>query len=146
MKIDTSKTLVFLQYFLIIIILIPYGNKTDYFYLGITISILALIVGILAIKTQTIGNFNIRPTIKDNSKLITHGIYKYIRHPMYLSVIIGTFGILICNINSSKIIFFIQLVATIMIKLYYEEKLWIQHDKEYNNYIKSSKRLIPFIF
>lgn len=107
---------------------------------------LGAVVGILALYANRIGNFNIRPDIKDGCKLITYGIYKYIRHPMYLSVILLGLGMVLLYPYPIQIIFYIALVIVLVIKMLYEESLWRSHLDEYEDYMKKTKRLIPFVF
>jgi protein-S-isoprenylcysteine O-methyltransferase Ste14 len=49
---------------------------------------LGLILGLWALNHNKRGNFNIQPKLKDGCHLVTSGAYKYIRHPMYTSVIL----------------------------------------------------------
>ncbi|HBQ24480.1 MAG TPA: isoprenylcysteine carboxylmethyltransferase family protein, partial [Gammaproteobacteria bacterium] len=50
--------------------------------------ILSLIVGLMAVVNMRLDNLNIVPTLKDKHQLVTHGIYHFIRHPMYTSVLL----------------------------------------------------------
>jgi len=141
-----SKILVFLQFFLIFLMLLPLGEKIHYFYGGIFMIIVGIIIGIVAINTHTPGNFNIRPDIKESCELVTHGIYSYVRHPMYLSVLTMMFGVLLLYFSAYEIILYLLLVVVMLTKLFYEESLWQCHTQEYETYKKQTKRLIPFIF
>ena len=73
--------------------LLEYGAKTQYLYIGLAIIFLGITIGILAIQEHESNNFNIRPDIKENCKLVTTGIYTYIRHPMYLAVLLSMLGV-----------------------------------------------------
>jgi protein-S-isoprenylcysteine O-methyltransferase Ste14 len=50
--------------------------------------VLAVVVGVMALMANRPGNFRIVPTPKRDAQLVTHGIYKFIRHPMYTSVLL----------------------------------------------------------
>ena len=141
-----SKILVFLQYFLILLIILPYGTMTDFLIIGVVILLVGIFIGLKAINTQGSDNFLIRPDIKIGSKLIMHGVYKYIRHPMYLSVIMMTFGVVIGYYHILRVFIFALLVTVIIFKLKYEESLWIAHNNDYITYMKKTKKLIPFLF
>jgi len=141
-----SKILVLLQFFIIFLMILPIGSEVHYLYLGILISVVGVIIGILAINTHKPGNFNIRPDIKESCELVTDGIYAYVRHPMYLSVLTMMLGILLLYLSVYEVVLYALLVGVMLTKLFYEESLWRCHSDEYEAYKKSTKRLIPFIF
>ena len=141
-----GRILVFLQFLFMFLLTLPIGNKTNSFYVGLLVLALGGVVGLLALYANRIGNFNIRPDIKEECKLVTYGIYKYIRHPMYLSVILLGLGMVVLYPYPVQILFFVLLVMILVIKLFYEESLWKCHSNEYAEYMKKTKRLIPFLF
>ncbi len=141
-----SKVLVFLQFFIIFLMSLSYGDATSHKFIGILFLIVGATIGVLALKKHKVGNFNIRPDIKEHCELVTDGIYKYIRHPMYLSVLTMMFGVLILYFSLYELILYIFLVLTLITKLSYEESLWISHSLEYEDYKKQTKKIIPFIF
>ena len=141
-----SKILVFLQFFIIFLMLLPLGTQTYYLYTGLFFVLFGGIIGLLAIKTHKRGNFNIRPDIKEACELVTHGIYAYVRHPMYLSVLTMMFGVMLIYFTFYEIFLYALLVSVLLTKLFYEEHLWQCHNKEYERYKKHTKRLIPFLF
>jgi protein-S-isoprenylcysteine O-methyltransferase Ste14 len=141
-----SKILVFLQFFIIFLMLLAFGEETHYLWSGLSISIIGVIIGLIAINTHERGNFNIRPDIKESCELVTHGIYAYIRHPMYLSVLTMMFGVMLIYLSWYELILYLFLLVVMVTKLLYEESLWHCHSKEYEAYTKRTKRLIPFIF
>jgi len=141
-----GKILVTFQFLIIFLMFVFIKAKSKYFLLGIAILTISIIIGLLAIKEQGNNDFNIRPDINPNCKLITTGVYKYIRHPMYFSVIFGMLGILVAFFNYVEFILYIFLIFIMLIKLHYEEQLWCNHTKEYLEYKKRTKKLIPFIY
>lgn len=126
--------------------LLSFGSPTHFLWSGLLISIIGIIIGLIAINTHEKGNFNIRPDIKENCSLITHGIYRYIRHPMYLSVLTMMFGVMLIYFTLYEIVLYALLVVVMLVKLSYEESLWQCHSLEYEEYKKKTKRLIPYIF
>jgi len=140
-----SKILVFLQFFIIFLMLLPLGSKTFYPYLGLFVSGVGILIGLIAINTHKAGNFNIRPDIKESCELVTHGIYAYVRHPMYLSVLTMMFGVLLLYLSLYEVVLYAILVGVMLTKLFYEESLWQCHSAEYEAYMKRTKRLIPFL-
>ena len=141
-----SRVLVGLQFFFIFLMLLPLGTRTIHPILGFAVFAIGLTIGLLAIKEHKKGNFNIRPDIKESCELVTSGVYSFVRHPMYLSVVLSMLGIAIVYFAYYEFLLFTLLVVTLLVKLFYEESLWRCHNSEYEAYIKRTKRLIPFIF
>jgi protein-S-isoprenylcysteine O-methyltransferase Ste14 len=81
------------------------------------------------------------------SELVDTGIFKYIRHPLYASLIILTWGIFLKNITA--ILFIISIISSIFLYLTAKadelECLKYCGDK-YREYIKRSKMFIPYVF
>lgn len=140
-----SYTLVIIQ--LICIILIAFSGPffpKNIFVLLIDASGAA--IGLWAIVVVKVGRFNITPDIHPNSQLTSEGPYKYIRHPMYLSVLLFTLAWILNHITVLRLIIWMVLIFDLMIKLKYEEKLLANRYKEYQDYQHRTKKLIPFIF
>ena len=102
-------------------------------------------VGVWALRHNQLGNFHIQPIIREGSKLIITGIYRYIRHPMYLSVIIMMSAILLSTPTLLESVLFLSLIIVLTLKAKREESLWLDHNEEYDRYRYSSKLFIPFI-
>ena len=139
-----AKTLVFLQFFIIgLMLFVSKGLLNSV--LGLTIFNFFLIFGVIAINYNKLGNFNIQPKLKEGSTLITTGIYAYVRHPMYTSVIGMLLGVLISTPTLLEILLFIMLIMVLLLKAKKEESLWLKHDETYQTYKNKSKFFIPFI-
>ncbi len=141
-----SKLLVFIQFFVIFLMILPLGAATSTLIYGLVIIGVGALIGFLAINKNELGNFNIRPDIKEDCTLVTTGIYSIIRHPMYMSVIISMLGIVVIYPMPYEYVLFGILLITLLIKLFYEESMWKCESQEYIEYIKTTKRLIPYIF
>ena len=85
--------------------------------------------------------------IENTTNLVTTGAYRYIRHPLYSSLLVGTWGVFFKG--PSLITGFLSIATTIFIILTArtEEKENIQKfGDEYTGYIKKTKMLIPLIY
>jgi len=139
-----SYLLVSLQYLIMVILL--YLNYTFLLQaVPLSIFFIGFIIGIYAIYCNKLHNFNIIPEIKDNANLVTHGIYKYVRHPMYLSVAVMMLGTIIFNLNFVNIFIYLILILALFLKARKEEKLWSKKIPQYSDYMKSSKMIIPYL-
>jgi protein-S-isoprenylcysteine O-methyltransferase Ste14 len=97
-----------------------------------------------AIKVMRLGHFNILPAIKDGAILITHGPYRYIRHPMYASILLAGLGLLIITFSWLRLLAFLVLWLVLYLKLRIEEKLLAQHFPGYSSYTKRSRMFFPW--
>jgi protein-S-isoprenylcysteine O-methyltransferase Ste14 len=80
------------------------------------------------------------------TELISTGMYKFIRHPLYSSLLFLTWGIYLKNTTSD--LFIISLVSTIFLYITarVDEKECIEYfGEEYKDYIRKSKMFIPFL-
>jgi len=79
--------------------------------------------------------------------LIQEGIFRYIRHPLYASLIILTWGIFFKVPSLVNLPFAILSTAFLYITSRIDEKECIRYfGEEYKDYMKNSKMFIPFIF
>lgn len=80
------------------------------------------------------------------AELIDTGIFKFIRHPLYSSLLFLTWGIFLKNITPE--LFIISLVSSIFLYVTakFDEKECIEYfGEEYKNYMRKSKMFIPFL-
>lgn len=98
-----------------------------------------------------VSAFNIRtvltaePLPKQNGKLSTHGLYKYVRHPMYSGVLLLSLGIAIASGSLVKYLLVLTLLILFYYKSRYEEKYLSAQYPEYGKYAKKTPRFVPFI-
>ena len=136
------KLLVFLQFALIgLMLLFSKGIS----FIGILIFLVGAMIGLFALTHNKLGNFNIQPKMKENAKLITTGIYAYIRHPMYLSVLLMMLAIFIGSPSMIEAIFLSLLTIVLVLKAKKEESLWSEKSQKYVDYKNRTKLFIPFI-
>ena len=112
---------------------------------AIVIFLIGVAFGLWAISHNKRGNFNIRPVLKDGCILITTGPYRFIRHPMYTSVITMMLGVFISTPTLPEFVMLLVLIAVLYLKARREEKLWCSHNPGYLNYKKRTKLFIPYL-
>jgi len=88
--------------------------------LGFLIIIIAFIILLVAIKDLG-RNLSPFPRPIKNSNLVTKGIYRYTRHPMYYSLIFISFGIFITKLSIYYLFLSISLALIIKFKIVLEE-------------------------
>lgn len=88
----------------------------------------------------------IRPEPTRDAKLITYGPYKYIRHPMYATVISVTLIWVFYSFSFLRLAIYILLVINMVVKMFYEENILKNFFEGYKEYSTRTKRIIPLIF
>jgi len=85
-------------------------------------------------------------TLKDQ-KLIQHGVYRHIRHPITLAAIIYTPAIPLVLSSLYGFLVMLGIVPLFLYRIGIEEKMLIEKfGPEYIQYMKRTKRLIPLIY
>jgi protein-S-isoprenylcysteine O-methyltransferase Ste14 len=89
---------------------------------------------------------NVAPHLRKGATFFAHGPYAWIRHPMYLALLVITLPLAIDLPTPLRWAAWLLLLANLVVKLNYEEKLLVLHFPEYESYRQSTKRLIPYIY
>ena len=147
LKAAYEMILVFLQFFIIsfhffkwdfipdkqIIQVTPFS-----YFVGFLIIIIACIILLIAIKD--LGR-NLSPLARpiDNSNLVTTGIYRFTRHPMYYSLIFISFGVFITKLSIYYLFLTISLALIIKLKIALEDQYLKNKFKNYLLYKKEVK-------
>ncbi len=105
--------------------------NTISFLLGILIIVIAFIIMLVAIKDLG-RNLSPFPRPITNSNLVTNGIYQFIRHPMYYSLILISLGVFIIKLSIYYLCLSISLALIIKLKIILEEQ-YLQN--KYKNYL-----------
>lgn len=103
-------------------------------------------MGIWAVATMKLGRFNITPDVAPQGRLVTTGPYRWIRHPMYTSLLLTASALVADSPTPVRIVLLFCLLAILVRKLLFEERLLRAHYPDYANYTKRSSRLVPFLF
>ena len=114
---------------------------------GITVWAIGFIIRWIAIY-QLGKMFTVNVVISDTHTLKTSGLYKIVRHPSYLGLILIIAGLGIClNSLLSLLIVLIPSFLALNYRITIEEKALIEEfDSQYEDYKKRVSRLIPGIY
>lgn len=90
---------------------------------------LAFVIDVVAVVILFVAWYALRPSLrispipKDGAVLITSGIYSFVRHPMYIGVLLFGVGFVLTNINWISIAIWAALLATLVYKARFEDSL-----------------------
>lgn len=104
-------------------------------------------LGLWSLWSMRMTSIQITADVAPDSNLIIDGPFEFIRHPMYLAVIIVVFGLLLNEITTLRLIAALLLACDLILKANYEETLLTKYfEKGYEDYQKKTKKFIPFIY
>ncbi len=138
----------------IIILVISFGNLKHPIYAvntpmriaGIIILLGALIFRVYAATTLN-KSYSYTLEIREGHQLVTSGLYRYIRHPVYTGVILGAFSIPIYSSSLRGFLVTILVIPLFMYRIGNEERMLIEeYGEEYEEYQEHTWKLIPYIY
>lgn len=91
------------------------------------------------------GNFNIRPEAKRDGRLITHGPYACVRHPMYSALILVVAGVVMQHFDGIRACATAALIGVLAIKSRVEERSLREAFDGYAAYAAGAGRFVPRI-
>ena len=105
-------------------------------------SLYIAIAGFLLLKKfgKPVANF------ENTSVIVKSSLYKYIRHPLYLSLfLLGTGTILKAPGKYQAILGLVNLIAIYLTARIEEKEMITRFGKEYQDYMKETKMFIPYV-
>lgn len=107
---------------------------------------MAIVLGVWTLGFNRWGNFNIRPELRTGARLITGGPYRWIRHPMYASVLLGVGAVVYADPRPWRVVLLVALLLVLIAKAAREEDYLRAAFPEYSAYASRTWRLIPYIY
>ena len=104
------------------------------------------LLGLWAVLTMKPGRFNITPDVRADARLVQEGPYRWIRHPMYSSLILVGLALVLEYPTGPRWGALLALAANFIAKLHVEEQLLSQAFPSYASYQARTKRLVPYIY
>jgi protein-S-isoprenylcysteine O-methyltransferase Ste14 len=139
-----ASALVAIQFLCFLLIAVS-GRIIAHQPLWLTLEVAGLVLGFWAFYAMGWRNLRTMPLIPEEARLVTDGPYRLIRHPMYTAVLLVVWALIIDDFSLFRLASGLVLTLNQIIKLLYEEHLLMRHFPEYTAYMRTSKRLIPFI-
>ena len=88
-------------------------------------------------------SFRVAPVPKQGATLVTSGIYRTLRHPMYTAVVSLACGVFVLRSSWEVGASAAVLIVFYVLKGRYEERLLVDHYPEYKSYKARSRGVIP---
>ena len=108
----------------------------------------ALLLAAWALSANRPGNFNIRPTPKAGARLVRSGPYRWLRHPMYSSLLLAGMAALLgadLAMRPGLGAAWLALLAVLWAKSGLEERWLAALHADYAAYRRQTRRFLPWL-
>ena len=116
-------------------------------------NIVGLVLYVVGLTTALVAQITLKRfysstlVIREDHQLITHGIYRFTRHPVYLGVIIAIIGVPVYTSSLYGLLTMLALIPIILNRIRMEERLLTEEFGDaYRTYKETTSKLIPFIY
>ncbi len=140
-----SSILVMLKFALFFAILYT-GALVSVNFIGLGLQLLGVILYVLAFVSFNKKYFSFMPLPKPGAYIIMHGPYSFLRHPMYLAMLLITLPLTYEYFSMQMAAMQLSFLAVIGLLVYIEEYVFGNIDLNYKNYIKYTKMILPLLF
>ena len=118
-----SHLLVLAQLAGIVLCCYPVGLVNRGPVLALVLCALGSAAGMYSLVHNKIGNFSVYPEPKRNTELVTSGPYRFVRHPMYSSLVVMMIGIALYNLHLINFVGLPLVALAVFGKALIEERL-----------------------
>jgi protein-S-isoprenylcysteine O-methyltransferase Ste14 len=116
-------------------------------------NIVGLVLLIIGLTTALVAQITLRRfysstlVIREDHQLITHGVYRFTRHPVYLGVIIAIIGVPVYVSSFYGLLVISALIPIFLKRIRIEERMLTdEFGDAYRTYKEATSKLIPFIY
>jgi len=113
---------------------------------GLALFVVGLTVNLVAVGTLR-RFYSSTLVTREDHQLITHGVYRFTRHPIYLGTIIICIGVPIYAASLFGFLIMSALIPLFLNRIRIEEKMLTnEFGDAYRTYMEATSKLIPFIY
>lgn len=141
-----SHALVALQFTAIAITAWPFYEPSLERLPWLSLCAVGVLVGLYTLAHNRLGNFGIYPEPVPDACLVTSGPYRWIRHPMYTSLLLVMGGVALYYDAWPNYVGLALLVIAVFGKMHREESHLHLTFEDYSAYVKRTHRLIPKLY
>ncbi|WP_203296512.1 methyltransferase family protein [Luteirhabdus pelagi] len=84
-----------------------------------------------------------KANVMNGNRYVYHGIYKYIRHPIYAGILVAMFGYAIMEVSILKLCVTLIMATVFYFKSEQEERWMIRKYSAYRKYRRTTGRFFP---
>lgn len=106
---------------------------------------IGILVGLVALITMGAHTISVLPEPRAGGELVTHGIYRMVRHPMYLSVLLCGLAACLAYQSTAKWGFLAVLAVVLAVKIRREERMLRQRFAGYAEYARRTRAILPLL-
>ncbi|MCB0758971.1 MAG: isoprenylcysteine carboxylmethyltransferase family protein [Flavobacteriales bacterium] len=107
---------------------------------------LGLLVFLLAATSLGVNNFTAMPVPREGNTLSKKGIYRFVRHPMYLSVLLCGAAVALGAPTIWRWMALGLALIVLLVKIGYEERRLTAKHPEYPELMRGVARLVPGVW
>ena len=129
------------------------GREPENLYTLSALNILGLALFVVGMTIALVAVFTLRRfyystlVIREDHQLLTYGIYRYTRHPIYLGAIMAIIGIPVFASSLYGLLIMFLLIPVIFYRIKIEERLLSEEFGDaYRAYQEMTSKLVPFIY
>lgn len=112
-------------------------------WLALALAAASLAVGLAAVTANRPGNFNVHPEPRTGGRLVEHGIYAWIRHPMYAALLLLALAAVAVAPGATTVAAAVALAVVLWIKSSIEERRMSAVHPGYAAYRARTRRFVP---
>jgi len=101
---------------------------------ALAVVVLGAVLGVWAWLTMGLKRISVMPETNQHTVLVTNGPYRWIRHPMYLAVVVFCAGFLWQSFAWWKLLLWLVLVVVVTMKAILEERFLLRRFDDYATY------------
>jgi protein-S-isoprenylcysteine O-methyltransferase Ste14 len=121
------------------------SGRTALFILGLFLMVAGMVLRWYSIRVLG-TSFTCEVSTRPGQEVIQAGPYRWVRHPSYTGGLITLLGVLVCCVNGASLPALIVALAGYAYRIRIEERVLASDlGPAYQDYMRRTKRLIPFV-
>jgi protein-S-isoprenylcysteine O-methyltransferase Ste14 len=114
---------------------------------GLGIALVLVGVAVRWYAVISLGRFfTTRVMTRSDQTVVERGPYRLVRHPSYAGALLTVLGILLCQTNWFSLAFFVLALPGFVYRIRVEEQALVTAlGQPYRDYMRRTKRLVPFV-